>query len=334
MSYFLISVSNRTNLDLCIRFALAGFINSINGLWTYSDIQESDYVSFLYGAKVFNLYKVIKKTAFKNANELPPWPPITFKMSGKTYSFPFRLGLEPVREFEEAMVRPEFAYVAESLLLRGGYRKTHFQADQTTLQSVSQMGTIYKRSVEKLSLVRHEAFSPKLTWNRSFVLSPEVFYFQEFVLQSLIRQWLSQSRNLQSLFDSAGLNNFRVEDFEVLGEKALPEGHIDLLIKDRIPTGYSKKVIVEVKTGKARPQDIAQLKNYLNEMGSECVRGVLIAKDFSRKIQQESETKGIKCFAYSFGPIDKMQKHSLEDLKSAFQLTDFSEGDQNYGNRK
>jgi hypothetical protein len=321
MSYFLISVSNRTNLDLCIRYALAGFTNSINGLWTYSDIQESDYVSFLYGAKVFNLYKVVKKAAFKNASELPPWPPITFKMSGKTYCFPFRLNLEPVREFEEAMVKPEFAYVAENLLLRGGYRKTHFQADQTTLQSVSQMGALYKRPVEKLSLARYETFSPKLTWNRSFVLSPEVFYFQEFVLQSLIRQWLSQNSNLQALFDSAGLNNLRVEDFEVLGEKALSEGHIDLLIKDRVPTGYSRKVIVEVKTGKTRPQDIVQLENYLNEIGSECLGGILIAKDFPRKIQQESEIEGIKCFAYSFGTMDRMQKHSLDDLKSIFQLT-------------
>ena len=327
MSYFLISVSNQTNLDLCIRYALAGFTNSINGLWTYGDVQEGDYVSFLYGAKVFNLYKVIKKAAFKNANELPPWPPITFKMSGKTYFFPFRLNLEPVREFEEAMVKPEFAYVAENLLLRGGYRKTHFQADQTTLQSVSQMGALHKRPIEKLSLVRHETFSPKITWNKSLVSSPEIFYFKEFVLQSLIRQWLSCSSNLQALFGSAGLNNLRAEDFEVLGEKALPEGHIDLLIKDRVPTGYSSKVILEVKTGKARPQDIVQLENYLNEMGSECMGGILIAKDFSRKIQQESDTGGIKCFAYSFGPIDRMQKHSLGDLKSTFRLIDSQGGE-------
>jgi hypothetical protein len=320
MSYFLISVSNRTNLDLCIRYALAGFTNSINGLWTYSDIQENDYVSFLYGAKVFNLYKVVKKAAFKNADKLPPWPPITFKMSGKTYSFPFRLNLEPVREFEEAMVKPEFAYVAENLLLRGGYRKTHFQADQTTLQSVSQMGALYKRPVEELSLDRYETFSPKLTWNKSFVLSPEVFYFQEFILQSLIRQWLSQSSNLKVLFDSAGLDNLIVEDFEVLGEKALPEGHIDLLIKDSVPTGYSRKVIIEVKTGKARPQDIMQLEHYLSEMGSECLQGIIIAKDFSKRIKQKSEAEGIKCFSYSFDPMDRMQKHSLDDLKSGFRL--------------
>lgn len=323
----MLSVSNRRNLDLCIRHALAGFTNSINGLWTYCDIQEGDYVSFLYGAKVFNLYKVVRKAAFRNAHELPPWPLITFKMSGKTYSFPFRLDLEPVREFEEAMVKPEFAYVAENLLLRGGYRKTHFQADQTTLQSVSQMGRVYEQPVEKLSLARSETFCPKLTWNRSLVLPPEVFYFQEFILQSLIRQWLSGNSNLQALFNSAGLGNLRAEDFEVLSEKALPEGHIDLLIKDRVPTGYSRKIMVEVKTGKARLQDVAQLENYLSEVGHECVGGVLVARHFSRKLTQESATKRINCFAYSFGSQDKTQKHSLNELKSALQLVHFSARD-------
>ena len=313
MAYFLISISNRTNLDLCIRYDLAGFTNSINGLWTYSEIQESDYISFLYGAKVFNLYRVIKKEAFKNANELPPWPPITFKMSGKTYYFPFRISLEPVREFEEAMVKPEFAYVAENLLLRGGYRKTHFQADQTTLQSVSQMGGLYKQPVEKLNLSNYETFTPKLTWNKSFVSPPEVFYFQELILQSLIRQWLSQSTNLQTLFESSDLNNLQAKDFEVLGEKALPEGHVDILIKDRIPTGYNRKVIVEVKTGKAKLQDIGQLWNYVSEIGKECELGILIAEDFSRRIQQEAENKGIRCFTYSLSEIDKTQKYSLEE---------------------
>lgn len=158
MSYFLISVSNRTNLDLCIKHALAGFTNSISGLWTFVEVQENDFISFLYGARVYNLYKVKEKIALKNAETLPPWPSVTFRMSGKTYHFPFRLKLEPVREFAEPMVRAEFAYVAENLLLRGGYRKTHFQADQTTLQSVSQMGTPYNGSIKNLTINNYETF--------------------------------------------------------------------------------------------------------------------------------------------------------------------------------
>jgi len=320
MAYFLVSVSNKTNIDLCIQYALAGFTNSISGLWTFVEIQEGDFISFLYGARVFNLYEVMKKEAIRDAETIPPWPPVTFRMSGKTYYFPFRLYLKPLREFCEPMVRPEFAYVAENLLLRGGYRKTHFQADQTTLQSVSQMGTLHSRPIESLDLDDYETFNPMLTWNKNLISLPEVFHFQEFILQALIRQWLSQDANLQGMFDSSGLNNFQAKDFEILGEKALPEGHIDILIKDCIPAGYSRKIIVEVKTGKARPQDICQLGNYVTEMGEECVSGILIAQNFSGKVKQESENMGIKCFTYSFSQIDKMQKYSFEELKSNLQL--------------
>ena len=62
-NYFLISVSNKENLNLCISHALAGFTNSINGLWTFSEIKEEDYISFLYAARAHNLYQVIKKEA-------------------------------------------------------------------------------------------------------------------------------------------------------------------------------------------------------------------------------------------------------------------------------
>jgi hypothetical protein len=136
VSQFLISVSNKENLELCKRHSLAGFPSSINGVWTFCEIKEGDFISFLYAAKAHNLYRVVKKNAFQKAEDLPPWKPLTFKMSGKTYFFPFRLHLAPIRIFEESLIRTEFAYVAENLLLRGGYRKTHFQADQTTLQNL------------------------------------------------------------------------------------------------------------------------------------------------------------------------------------------------------
>ena len=125
-SYFLVSLSNRANLDLCERYSLAGFTNSINGVWIFLDIRDGDFISFLYGAKAHNLYIVEKKEALKSAQNLPPWAPLTFRVSRRTYYFPFRLTLTPVRKLEEPMVRSEFAYVAENLLLRGGYRKTHF----------------------------------------------------------------------------------------------------------------------------------------------------------------------------------------------------------------
>ena len=111
MAYFLLSVANRVNLELCIEYALAGFTNSINGLWTFVDIEEGDFVSFLYGARVFNLYRVEEKEALKGVDIIGPWPSVTFQMSGKTYYFPFRLRLKLIRDFTESMVRPELAYV-------------------------------------------------------------------------------------------------------------------------------------------------------------------------------------------------------------------------------
>lgn len=87
-NYFLISVSNRENLELCKKFALAGLTNSINGAWAYVEINEGDFVSFLYGARAHNLYRVKEKEAIRNAKDLPPWKPITFKPSNRTYWFP------------------------------------------------------------------------------------------------------------------------------------------------------------------------------------------------------------------------------------------------------
>src|SRR4030043_2236001 len=104
-----------------------------------------------------------KKGGTKKAEFAPPLQPITFQQSGKTYNFPFRLHLQPIREFEELLVRAEFAYVAENLLLRGGYRRTHFQADQTTLQAASQMGVLWNKDTSQLEISDYPIFTPHFT---------------------------------------------------------------------------------------------------------------------------------------------------------------------------
>jgi len=318
MTYFLVSVSNKTNLELCIKYGLAGFTNSINGFWTFVEIEEGDYVSFLYGARVFNLYRVVKKRAFMNAETLGPWPPVTFQMSGKTYYFPFRLYLEPVRKLSEPMVRPEFAYVAENLLLRGGYRKTHFQADQVTFYNVSQMGEIYGEKVEPLNMDNPKTFIPLLTWDRSKVNIPEIFHFQELILQSLIRHCLSKSVFQHQFLQEIGIRD--LINFEALGEKALPEGHIDILLKEREPEGKCCKIIIEVKTGKASKNDIKQLKEYMEEMSDECIAGVIIASQFSKSIPEYAKGNGISCFSYSFEGLNKNLKYSFGDLLHKLRL--------------
>ncbi len=312
--YFLVSVSNRKNLELCMKYAMAGFTNSINGLWTFLDISEGDYISFLYGARVKNLYRVVKKVAYKNAENLPPWPPVTFRMSGNTYYFPFRLFLKQEREFDESMVRPEFSYVAENLLLRGGYRKTHFQADTITFYNVSEMGRPFSGKTEQIDL-KAEAFEPKIVFKREFQKIPEKFYFRELILQSLVRRKI-QNSVLDDILEIFGIG-YNSNDFEVLGEKALPEGFVDLFIKLRHPQGANKYLLVEIKTGKAQRKDIEQLEGYLNEFGSEAVGGILVARDFSKSIFSKSHILPVK---YYFNQIDEYSEYTYKQLFDLLEL--------------
>ena len=322
-SYYLVSLSNKENLDLCIKYNLAGFTNSINGVWTYLEINKGDYISFLYGAKVYNLYQVLKKVALKNAENLPPWPQIRFKESGKMYYFPFRLYLKPIRKLEESLVRVEFAYVAENLLLRGGYRKTHFQADQTTLQNVSQMGNVWNENLNNLSnkQFRNNIFEPKFTRVRTQVKIPEIFYFQEIILQTLVKYYLINNLNkfFEELFllKSPILNE--LDELEILSEKALPEGHIDLLIKEAVPIGQARKIVIEVKNQKAKMQHLEQLDYYLNEFKDECICGILIASDFSKKIIKAVQNKNIKLVKWSIN-INLTSPYSFNEILKNFKL--------------
>lgn len=318
MAYFLIAVSNRTNLDLCLKHALAGFTSSASGLWAYLDIRERDYISFLYGARAFNLYEVRDKRAYAKAESLPPWPPVTFRPSGLTYYFPFRLELNPIRTLEEPLVRAEFAYVAENLLLRGGYRKTHFQADQTTLQAVSEMGRPFVGGVEKLSLGGGYTMTPLLTTNKSHVQASEVFLFRELFLQALARSYLSSEDNLAAFLELAQVHNLEASTLEVLGEKAFPEGHVDLLIKEAAPKGISRKVVVEVKRGPATGRDVLQLSAYMQTLAGECVGGVLVAGSVPPRIRARAEAQGISVLCYSLNFPEEAAP--FEDLAASFSI--------------
>jgi hypothetical protein len=301
-SYFLISVSTRENLELCIKHGLAGFPSGESGAWTFCEIQQGDFVSFLYGARAHNLYKVAKREAIVDAAHVPPWKPLTFKESGKTYSFPFRLQLQPIRTFIEPIVRTEFFYVAENLLLRGGYRKTHFQADQTTLQSVSEMGTRANGSVVPLPLSKYATFTLRFTQNREFIKTPETFRFRETILQSAIRRHLMSDDNLQALLSQLDFIGAQASALEILGEKALTQGHIDLLLKQRVPIGSAVKLPIEVKTKRAQPEDLAQLRAYMDELLDECPMGVLVAADFNKKVVRDAKGLGIGLVQYALNP--------------------------------
>lgn len=320
-AYFLLSVSNKKNLDLCIEYALAGFMNNRSGVWTFVEVQEGDLVSFLYGAKAHNLYVVKRKEAFKEAESIPPWQPITFQQSGRTYDFPFRLYLQPIRKFEEPLVRAEFAYVAENLLLRGGYRRTHFQTDQTTLQAVSQMGNLWDGHISWLDLTNYAKFVPHFTKKQEEIFIPEVFPFHEFILQALVRQYLCNDKNLDSFLSGIGIMDISPEELEVLGEKAFPEGHVDVLIKEATPIGVTRKIIIEVKTGVATKRDLSQLRSYAEGIGDECIATILIARSFSPAIIKLAKDKQIKTAVYAFNQLGEVNGlYTFENLLQNLNL--------------
>jgi len=296
--YFLVSVSTRENLESYIRHALAGFPSGASGAWTFCEIKEGDFVSFLYGARAYNLYRVTRQEAISAAEVLPPWKPLFFKESGRTYSFPFRLHLQPIRVFVESLVRIEFSYVAENLLLRGGYRKTHFQADQTTLQSVSEMGTRAYDSGVALPLPDYNTFIPRFTRSTNLVKTPETCRFNETILQSAIRRHLMLEDNLQMLLARLNLVGMQAGELEILGEKALPQGHIDLLLKQRAPLGTAPKIPIEVKTNRAQAEDLVQLRGYMDELRGESVIGVLIAAEFSKDAVRKAADNRITLVRY------------------------------------
>jgi hypothetical protein len=322
-SYFLISVSTRENLNLCIEYGLAGFPSGENGAWTFCEIEKGDLVSFLYGARAHNLYRVTKREALRNAELLPPWKLLTFQETGKTYSFPFRLQLQPVRAFSEALVRTEFAYVAENLLLRGGYSKTHFQADQTTLQSASQMGTPEEQRPKTLAIGEVGTFVPRFTRNKELLNAPQVTRFKETILQSAIRNHLKSETNLQSLLNQLEFSQIAAADLEVLGEKAIPNGHIDILLKRRAPLGSDMKIPIEVKTQKAGPDDLDQLIGYTDELRGECAMGILLARDFHKAVIARAAQTNVKLVRYELS-ADLKGMPTFEEILQGLTLESVS----------
>ncbi|WP_456423048.1 hypothetical protein [Thermococcus sp.] len=312
MAYFLIAVATKDNLQRCLETNMAGFTSSINGYWAFTDVDVGDYVSFLHGARVYNLYQVEEKVAIENPDEVGPWEPI--KLSSRRYSFPFRLLLKPIRRLSESMIRPEFLYVAENLLLRGGYRKTHFQADEITLYNVSSMGVPLKKNGSH-DINGWKIFTPKISFSKELTNPPRVFPMREVILQSLIRKTLERGV-LGDVLEAFGIEG-DPRDFEVLGEKALPSGHVDLLIKPRHPVGRNPKVLVEVKLGNAGKDDLKQLKVYLKESGPETVGGILIAKSFKKNI---SVDPNIRFWNYIFNGITKERAYTYEELADRLKI--------------
>lgn len=317
MTYFFAAVSTRQNLEGCEEFCLAGFPDTRNGVWAYVDIDIGDFVSFLYGGRAHGLYKVVKKEVLKKPKLLTFWEPITTKK--RVIYFPYLLRLKPVRELDEPLARSEFLYITENLLRRGGIRKSHFQADQTTLQNVSQMGKISGRKPKVLPLKQYKTFTPRFVKGRAKANPPEVNQFVEKILQSLLRQHLSKPDIFEAFLKQMDLRDLLGIKFEILGELALERGYVDLFIKESEPRGIVKKIAVEVKTGKIGVGDVKQLSAYIDELGNECIAGVLIGKQIARNVTCPPN-QNIYFWKYTFGELKLEKPHTFKELLSTIRL--------------
>lgn len=318
-TYFFVAVSTRKNLELCREYGLAGFPSSQNGAWTFADIEVGDYVSFVYGAKAYDLYEVGEKKAAMNAADLPPWPSLELTQGG-TYHFPFRLELQPKRELEESLVRSEFRYIAENLLLRGGYSRSHFQADTTTLQQVSQMGDVDRRQTRKRDW-EIETATPQWVRRRGGFKPPVENKFKEEILHVLLRRRLSEPTKLAKFVEMTGFTELLDREIEVLGERALPEGHLDLVLKDANPVGESLQLPIEVKLNRCNDSHLEQLRGYIDQLKPECPGGVLLAETIPRNFDVPSDVSLVRA---GFDDVDMGEPQTLATMESALTLRSVS----------
>ena len=90
---------------------------------------------------------------------------------------------------------------------------------------------------------------------------------------------------------------------------------MDILIKEAVPVGTAKKIVVEVKLGRASGASVEQLRSYMAELGGECVAGVLVAQSVPRNVREE----GVHLFRYEFEDGLK-QPWSFDDLLLRLKL--------------
>jgi len=160
---------------------------------------------------------------------------------------------------------------------------------------------------------------PRFTQSRDLLNVPQVSGFRETILQSAIRRHLSSEQNLQRLLSSLDVTDIAAVDLEILGEKALAQGHIDLLLKQRVPLGSSIKIPIEVKTKKGQSKDVAQLEGYMDELRGECPVGVLVAADFKKQETAGAARDQVKFVQYRIDADLKMSP-TFEEIYEGLTL--------------
>jgi RecB family endonuclease NucS len=86
-----------------------------------------------------------------------------------------------------------------------------------------------------------------------------------------------------------------------------------------VPLGTTIKIPIEVKTNKAQPKDVSQLRAYMDEIRDDCQTGALIAAEFAKSCAQKAADSGIRLFQYTLSS-DLKQAVTFEEIFQGLTL--------------
>ena len=165
----------------------------------------------------------------------------------------------------------------------------------------------------------HTTFAPYFV-KRKTVNPPKINLLREEFIHSLLRFYLSKPTVLKYFLGRLGVKEFAESKWEVLGERALERGYVDLLIKEAEPHGEVKQIVIEVKSNDAGEKDVKQLSSYMEEIGEECIAGAVIAKRVSKGARLVT-SQNMYLWRYEFEGITLDEPHTFEELLSKIRLS-------------
>lgn len=181
------------------------------------------------------------------------------------------------------------------------------------------MGKAFDKEKTSPEIGERETFTLQFVGGRENANPPEVRQLVEKILQSLLRRHLSGQGVLTNFLEKAGLEDLKNRKLEVLGERALERGYVDLLVKEAEPQGTSRQIAIEVKTNSVRNEDVEQVMSYMDELGAECVAGALIGSRIARNVETPPNYD-INLWKYKFNKINTEEPHVFGELLSEIQI--------------
>ena len=147
-----------------------------------------------------------------------------------------------------------------------------------------------------------------------------MYQFNEFVLQALAKKHLRDRSNIEGFLSAIGLTEMASYSLEVLGETALPEGQVDVVVKLTDAAEDSELVAIEVKKERASKKDVEQLRQYMDTIETRGRGGALVARAFAAAAIRHGREASLNMFTYDFNSINPEEEHTFEDLLRAFVL--------------